>query len=416
MAIVAKQEATYTRQAWTYVMDRIRTFQVEVKELQQHRRDDVDKMTRFMQHNRGSEDARDPKHHDGPTNKIEPKKRGMSAADIEELITQRVTENSHVRTVGHDATYGMPLKTLMKLMTKNYCPRSEMKKLETEQAKNKKRMDNNSRSNHDQQPPYKRQNVARAYAAGLGEKIVYAKTLPLGNKCKFHHNGPCVTKCTNCKRVGHLTRDCRSPTTINTHIALGAVQKMEECEDKEEEAFKLLKQKLCSTLILALPEGTGNFVVYCYASHKGLGVVLMQKQKVIAYTSRQLKIHEKNYTTHELELGAVVFALKIWTHYLCGTKCTVFTDHKSLQHILNQKELNMVHSTFHMSNLKKCLSDESLIIPLDKIRIDDKLHIVEEPMEIMDREVKLLKQSRIPIVRVRWNSRRGPEFKWECGD
>ncbi|GJS40524.1 retrotransposon protein, putative, ty3-gypsy subclass [Tanacetum coccineum] len=74
---------------------------------------------------------------------------------------------------------------------------------------------------------------------------------------------------------------------------------------------------------------------------QGLGAVLMQREKVIAYASRQLKIHEKNYTTHDLELGAVVFALKIWRHYLYGTKCTVFTDHKSLQHILNQKELNM---------------------------------------------------------------------------
>ncbi|GJR65933.1 putative reverse transcriptase domain-containing protein [Tanacetum coccineum] len=74
---------------------------------------------------------------------------------------------------------------------------------------------------------------------------------------------------------------------------------------------------------------------------KGLGVVLMQREKVIAYASRQLKIHEKNYTTHDLELGAVVFALKMLRHYLYGTKCVVFTDHKSLQHILDQKDLNM---------------------------------------------------------------------------
>ncbi|GKB08294.1 putative reverse transcriptase domain-containing protein [Tanacetum coccineum] len=79
----------------------------------------------------------------------------------------------------------------------------------------------------------------------------------------------------------------------------------------------------------------------CDASHKGLGAVLMQREKVIAYASRQLKVHEKNYTTHDLELGSVVFALKIWRHYLYGTRCTVFTDHKSLQHILDQKELNM---------------------------------------------------------------------------
>ncbi|GJS06029.1 putative reverse transcriptase domain-containing protein [Tanacetum coccineum] len=93
--------------------------------------------------------------------------------------------------------------------------------------------------------------------------------------------------------------------------------------------------------ILALPEGSEDFIAYCDASKKGLGAVLMQREKVISYASRQLKIHEKNYTTHDLELGAVVFALKIWRHYLYGTKCTVFTDHKSLQHILDQKELNM---------------------------------------------------------------------------
>ncbi|KAI3811387.1 hypothetical protein L1987_21108 [Smallanthus sonchifolius] len=111
--------------------------------------------------------------------------------------------------------------------------------------------------------------------------------------------------------------------------------------DNQESAFQHLKQKLCSAPILALPEGTDDFVVYCDASIQGLGCVLMQREKVIAYASRQLKIHEKNYTTHDLELGAVVFALKIWRHYLYGTKCTIYTDHKSLQHIFEQKELNM---------------------------------------------------------------------------
>ncbi|GKD51450.1 putative reverse transcriptase domain-containing protein [Tanacetum coccineum] len=111
--------------------------------------------------------------------------------------------------------------------------------------------------------------------------------------------------------------------------------------EKAETAFHLLKQKLCSAPILALPEGSENFMVYCDASRKGLGAILMQRDKVIAYVSRQLKIHEKNYTTHDLELGAVVFALKMWRHYLYGTKCVVFTDHRSLQHILDQKELNM---------------------------------------------------------------------------
>ncbi|GJZ17609.1 putative reverse transcriptase domain-containing protein, partial [Tanacetum coccineum] len=81
--------------------------------------------------------------------------------------------------------------------------------------------------------------------------------------------------------------------------------------------------------------------VYCDASIKGLGAVLIQREKVISYASQKLKIHEKNYTTHDLELGAVVFSLKLWRHYLYRTKCIVFTDHKSLQHILNQKEMNM---------------------------------------------------------------------------
>nr|GEU30313.1 putative reverse transcriptase domain-containing protein [Tanacetum cinerariifolium] len=454
---------------------------------------------------------------------------------------------------------------------------------------------------------------------------------------------------------------------------------------KAKAAFHLLKQKLCSAPILALPEGSEHFVVYCDASRKGLGAGLMQKDKVIAYASCQLNVHEKNYTTHDLELGAVVFALKMWRHYLYGIKCVVFTDHKSLQHILDQKELNMrqrrwlellsnydceiryhpgkanvmadaltrkeenfinedlhgvinklksrtdrtlclnnqswiscfgdlralimheshkskyfihpgsdkmyqdlkklywwpnmkaeigtyvskcltyakvkieyqkpsgtrldmsiayhpetdgqsertiltledmlrtyvldfgkgwdkhlpliefsynnnyhtnikaasfealyghkyrspicwaevrgrqltgpeiihkttekivqiksciqaardrlksyadilakvgtvayrlelleqlnrVHSTFHVSKLKKCMADEPLTIPLDEIQVDDKLNFIEEPVEIMDREVKCLKQSRIPIVKVRWNSKRGPEFTWERED
>ncbi|GJU21125.1 hypothetical protein Tco_1154467 [Tanacetum coccineum] len=80
------------------------------------------------------------------------------------------------------------------------------------------------------------------------------------------------------------------------------------------------------------------------------------------------------------------------------------------------RELQGIHNTFHVLNLKKCLSDEDLIIPLDEVRIDEKLHFIEEPIEIMDREVKQLKQSQIPIVKVRWNSSRGPEYIWERED
>ncbi|GJV70675.1 putative reverse transcriptase domain-containing protein [Tanacetum coccineum] len=94
------------------------------------------------------------------------------------------------------------------------------------------------------------------------------------------------------------------------------------------EAIKDWASPKTPTEIRQFLEGSENFMVYCDASYKGLGAILMQREKVIAYASRQLKVHEKNYTTHDLELGAVVFALKMWRHYLYGTKCVVFTDHK----------------------------------------------------------------------------------------
>ncbi|KAI3715723.1 hypothetical protein L6452_22709 [Arctium lappa] len=111
--------------------------------------------------------------------------------------------------------------------------------------------------------------------------------------------------------------------------------------ETQEKAFRILQKKLCETPILSLPEGSEDFVVYSDASKMGLGCVLMQRGKVIAYASRQLKIHEKNYPTHDLELAAVVFTLKLWRHYLYGTKCTLYTDHKSLKYVFDQKELNM---------------------------------------------------------------------------
>ena len=96
-----------------------------------------------------------------------------------------------------------------------------------------------------------------------------------------------------------------------------------------EEYFQELKTRLTSAPVLALPDGSDGFVVYCDASRVGLGCVLIQHGKVIAYASRQLKPHERNYPTHDLELAAVVFALKIWRHYLYSVHVDVFTDHKA---------------------------------------------------------------------------------------
>ncbi|KAK1435339.1 hypothetical protein QVD17_01100 [Tagetes erecta] len=110
---------------------------------------------------------------------------------------------------------------------------------------------------------------------------------------------------------------------------------------EQEDAFQVLKKKLTQAPVLVLPEGPEDLVIYCDASYQGLGCVLMQRGKVIAYASRQLKPNEVNYPTHDLELAAVVFALKIWRHYLYGVKCTIYTDHKSLKYFFDQKDLNM---------------------------------------------------------------------------
>ncbi|GKD44831.1 putative reverse transcriptase domain-containing protein [Tanacetum coccineum] len=110
---------------------------------------------------------------------------------------------------------------------------------------------------------------------------------------------------------------------------------------KQKEAFQTLKENLCNAPKVSLPDRAEDFVVYCDASNQGLGCVLMHRGNGMAYVLQKFKIHEKNYTTHDLELGAVVFALKIWRHYLYGMKSVIYMDHKSLQHIFDQKELNM---------------------------------------------------------------------------
>jgi ribonuclease HI len=108
-----------------------------------------------------------------------------------------------------------------------------------------------------------------------------------------------------------------------------------------EKSFQELKKRLTSAPVLVLPDNQKNFVIFCDASRHGLGCVLMREGRVVSYASRQLRAHEQNYPTHDLELAAVVHALKIWRHYLIGNKCEIYTDHKSLRYIFTQPDLKL---------------------------------------------------------------------------
>ena len=111
----------------------------------------------------------------------------------------------------------------------------------------------------------------------------------------------------------------------------------EECE----RSFQDLKKKLTTTPVLVTPSGSEGFAIYCDASKEGLGCVLTHNSRVIANGSRQLKPYERNYPTHDMELAAMIFILKLWRHYLYGVHCKGYTDHKSLKYIFAQKEINM---------------------------------------------------------------------------
>ncbi|GJU30756.1 putative reverse transcriptase domain-containing protein [Tanacetum coccineum] len=215
-------------------------------------------------------------------------------------------------TVRHDVAYAMPWKTLKKMMNDKYCPRGEIKKLEIElwnlkllfcapKCGNKtKRLTILTKDCKKPKPTARQTTIKRA----PGEK---SKGFSLDLSVEVEG----ISRC-NCriKRNMNQGKSGWIMVMILWHGTYGVGTAGTNLNSN------VVTGKLYSAPILALPEGAENFIVYCDASHKGLGAVLMQNETVTAYASQQLKVHEKNYTTHDLEFGAVVFALKIWRHYI----------------------------------------------------------------------------------------------------
>ncbi|GKE43097.1 putative reverse transcriptase domain-containing protein, partial [Tanacetum coccineum] len=174
----------------------------------------------------------------------------------------------------------------------------------------------------------------------------------------------------------------------------------------QETAFQLLKQKLCKATILALPEGNDNFVVYCDASHQGLGAILMQKEKVIAYASRQLKPHEENYTTHDLELGAVVFALKILRHYLYDydyeiryhpRKANVIADALSRKERISPLRVRALIMTVHLKLPSQILEAQTEALKEENIKTEN-LRGMDKAFEVRPDGTRYIKnQSWLPL-------------------
>ncbi|GJR12353.1 putative reverse transcriptase domain-containing protein [Tanacetum coccineum] len=169
--------------------------------------------------------------------------------------------------------------------------------------------------------------------------------------------------------------------------------------------FEALCGRKCRSLVCWAEVGdvqlTGPEII-----HETTKKIVQIRQRLQAARGRQRSYANVRLKPLEFQVGDRVM-LKV-------SPLKVSSDSENEESLI--PELSNVHNTFHVSNLKKCLSDESLVIPMKELRLDDKLNFVEEPVEIMDREVKQLKQSRIPIVKVRWNSKRGPKFTWERED
>ncbi|KAM1417665.1 hypothetical protein ACFXTO_021436 [Malus domestica] len=189
--------------------------------------------------------------------------------------------------------------------------------------------------------PFELTNAPAAFMRLMNEKLREHQLYAKFSKCQFWLNQVAF--------LGHVVsaqgiqvdpqkiaavENWEQPRTVTEDVKF-------DWDENCEQSFQQLKYCLTHNPVLVLPDDSGNFEIYSDASLNGLGCVLMQHNRVIAYASRQLKIHERNYPTHDLELAAIVFALKIWRHYLYGEKCKIFTDHKSLQYLFTQHDLNL---------------------------------------------------------------------------
>ena len=179
-----------------------------------------------------------------------------------------------------------------------------------------------------------------------------------------------------------------------------------EWTDRCEGSFQTLKEKLTSAPVLTLPEGNEGFEVYIDASYQGLGCVLMQHKRVVAYASRKLKKHELNYITHDFELAAVIFALKTWRHYLYEATCQIFTDHKSLKYLFTQKELNL-----RQRRWVELLKDYDCIIDYNHC----KAYVVADAL-CRKSIGSLAYMQTISLVKVLWRNHLVEEATWERED
>ncbi|GJR73203.1 putative reverse transcriptase domain-containing protein [Tanacetum coccineum] len=377
--------------------------------------------------------------------------------------------NSHVKTVTHDVAYAMTWKTLKKMMTDKYCPRGEIKKLEIEmwnlkvkesdeiekyvgglpdmihgsvmaskpktmqdaiefatelmdkkistldegQVENKRKLDYNNQA---QQQPPKKQGVAIAYTARPGERKEHAGTLPLCNKCNFHHNGQCTVKCANCKRVGHLARDCRSPAATNNQRNLtcyeygnqGHYRRLCHAESSHHVTFvnksiftySLKEQSSVRRHLIPNPKPRSRDTSLVTLGQFAIKLARQKSYADLRHKPLEFQVGDRAMLKVSPWKGVVRFGKqgKLNPIYVGPFKALAKVGAIAYKLELPQ-ELIRVHHTFHVSNLKKCYADEPLAVSLKGLHIDDKLYFIEEPIEIMDREVKRLKQSRIPIFK-----------------